>query len=205
MDYHHPSQSGVSESLFLVFQSHSVYKVPLYDLDTSQISLLMNFRTIIILLSTLFLTAFSQTITIISPPPGAEITAGQDVTVQLGFGDTLTGVQHVSVVIATFNCAAIDGCPVLDASSPTLGDPLFKGNYTPEFHEGNLPPYENYTVSIPATLTAGTNMLTVAHFMLIGAGATPILQFANVTVSTLSPTSTAPTMERRMAIRGRMV
>lgn len=96
MDYHHPSQSGVSESLLLVFQSHSVYKVPLYDLDTSQISLLMNFRTIIILLSTLFLTAFSQTITIISPLPGAEITAGQDVTVQLGFGVSVLSHPHLS-------------------------------------------------------------------------------------------------------------
>ncbi|KAE9396632.1 hypothetical protein BT96DRAFT_1039203 [Gymnopus androsaceus JB14] len=138
---------------------------------------------IFLLLSTLFLTAFSQTISILSPTPDAEITAGQDVTLQLAFGNSLTGVQHVSVVIAILDCAALgETCPTLDAGS-TLGVPLFSGNYTPEFHEQNL------TVTIPQTLTAGTNMLTVAHFMLIGAGATPILQFDNVTVSTVSPST----------------
>ncbi|KAJ3976957.1 hypothetical protein EV361DRAFT_881443 [Lentinula raphanica] len=77
----------------------------------------------------------SQTISILSPTSGTEITPGQDVTVQLGFANSLTGVEHVSAVIAMINCA---GAPCPSDASDTLGIPLFAGNYTPELHEGNL-------------------------------------------------------------------
>ncbi|KAJ4482097.1 hypothetical protein J3R30DRAFT_3402737 [Lentinula aciculospora] len=152
----------------------------------------------LIFLSTLFLTACSQTISVLSPSPGAEITPGQDVTVQLAFANSLTGVEHVSAVIAMINCA---GAPCPTDASDTLGIPLFAGNYTPQYHEQNLPPYENYTVTIPSTLATGTNLLTVAHFMLVGVSAVPVLEFDNVTLSTPSSSST----RREMTIRGRTV
>ncbi|KAJ4491420.1 hypothetical protein C8J55DRAFT_469548 [Lentinula edodes] len=150
----------------------------------------------LIVFSTLFLTVCSQTISILSPSAGAEVVPGQDVTVQLAFANSLTGVEHVAAVVAMINCA---GAPCPADASDTLGIPLFAGNYTPQYHEQNLPPYENYTVSVSSTLAVGTNMLTVAHFMLVGASAVPVLEFANVTVSTPSSSTT----RREMSIRGR--
>ncbi|KAJ3770700.1 hypothetical protein FB446DRAFT_646523 [Lentinula raphanica] len=155
-------------------------------------------KYILLLLSSLFLTVCSQTISILSPTSGTEITPGQDVTVQLGFANSLTGVEHVSAVIAMINCA---GAPCPSDASDTLGIPLFAGNYTPQLHEGNLPPYQNFTVTVPSNLAAGTNMLTAAHFVLIGVSAVPVLQFDNVTVSTPSSAGT----RRETSIRGRTV
>ncbi|KIK52085.1 hypothetical protein GYMLUDRAFT_233762 [Collybiopsis luxurians FD-317 M1] len=150
----------------------------------------------LLFLFTLFFTAFSQTITILSPPAGTEVSPGQDVTVQLAFPNSLTGMEHISAVIGMINCAGAT-CPT-DATD-TLGIPLFMGNYTPQFHEGNLPPYQNFTVTTPSTLAAGTNMITAAQFMLVGASASPVLQFANVTVNT-------PANNRRATmVRGRVI
>ncbi|KAF5369323.1 hypothetical protein D9758_002747 [Tetrapyrgos nigripes] len=145
-----------------------------------------------------FLCALSQSIQIISPSDGTAVTPGQDLTVQLGFPNSLTGVQHVSVVISMFNCAG-EPCPVSSSGAvpDSLGSPLFMGGFDPEFHEGALPPYQNFTVSLPDAIT-GTNMISVAHFMLLGAGAEPIFEFKNSTVQIGQSSS-------RRAIRGRVV
>ncbi|KAF5385723.1 hypothetical protein D9757_005490 [Collybiopsis confluens] len=143
------------------------------------------------------LAALSQTITILSPPAGSELLPGQDVTVQLAFPNSLTGMQHISAVIGIINCAGAP-CPT-DATS-TLGIPVFSGNYTPQFHETNLPPYQNFSVTAPSTLAAGTNMITAAQFMLVGASASPVLQFTNVTVNTPSKSN-----RRAAMVRGRVV
>ncbi|KAK7469281.1 hypothetical protein VKT23_003765 [Stygiomarasmius scandens] len=153
----------------------------------------------ILLLPTLFLSALSQGIQVLSPKDGATVTPGQELTVQLGFPNSLTGVQHVSVVISMFLCAG-EPCPVnsTGAAPNTLGTPMFMGDFNPEFHEGDLPPYQNFTVTIPGSVQGGsTNMISVAHFMLLGAGATPILEFQNATVST-------PQTVSGRAIRGRV-
>ncbi|THV00822.1 hypothetical protein K435DRAFT_569922, partial [Dendrothele bispora CBS 962.96] len=129
--------------------------------------------------------ALSQSIQILLPTDGTAVTPGQDLTVQLGFPNSLTSVQHVSVVISMFICAD-QPCPVNSsgATPDTLGTPMFMGDFKPDFHEGDLPPYQNFTVTIPGSVQAGsTNMISVAHFMLLGAGATPILEFQNATVS----------------------
>ncbi|KAE9387399.1 hypothetical protein BT96DRAFT_927632 [Gymnopus androsaceus JB14] len=136
---------------------------------------------LLLFLSTLFLAAFSQRIALFSPPTGTEVSPGQDVTVQLVFGNSLTGVQHLNLVISMLDCAGT-ACPT-DAGSG-LETPLFVGNFTPVFQSGNLPPYENFTVTIPETLSTGTNMITVAHSLLVGVSEMPIVQYTNVTVST---------------------
>lgn len=110
----------------------------------------------LLFLSSLFLTAFSQTITILSPPADAMITPGQNLTVQLGFPvstsvvftppstysnvlcfkrNSLTGVKHISAVIAMMDC---HGQPCTTSADSTIGIPLFAGNYTPQLHEPDL-------------------------------------------------------------------
>lgn len=108
---------------------------------------------LLLFLSTLFLAAFSQRIALFSPPTGTEVSPGQDVTVQLVFGvrtyhhisiflslpdyaqNSLTGVQHLNLVISMLDCAGT-ACPT-DAGSG-LETPLFVGNFTPVFQSGNL-------------------------------------------------------------------
>ncbi|ESK87151.1 hypothetical protein Moror_11844 [Moniliophthora roreri MCA 2997] len=142
----------------------------------------------------LFLSVLSQSIQIASPTAGETVSPGQIMTVQLAFPNSLTGVEHVSVVVSMLECAA--ECPQNAADS--LGKPLFAGNYTPEYHEGSKPPYQNFTVTVPEGSTADNGMLTVAHFMLLGASAQPILEYKNVTLTI------AQTAAKRF-IRGRMI
>ncbi|KAK7056836.1 hypothetical protein VNI00_002553 [Paramarasmius palmivorus] len=143
----------------------------------------------------LFLSVFSQSIQIASPADGETVSPGQSLTVQLAFPNSLTGVQHVSVVVSMLDCAA----QCAENAADTLGKPLFTGDYTPEYHEGSKPPYQNFTVTLPETSTVNNGMLTVAHFMLLGASAQPILEYKNVSLNIAQATTA------KRFIRGRAV
>ena len=66
--------------------------------------------------------------------------------------NSLTGAQHVSLVIGLASCSSGSGCPA-DAYSG-LGKPLYVGGFDPQYHESALPPYQNF-VSFPLTVRLG--------------------------------------------------
>ncbi|KAL1745381.1 hypothetical protein HDZ31DRAFT_36634 [Schizophyllum fasciatum] len=125
--------------------------------------------------------ALAQNIQLSSPTDNATVTPGQNTTVQVSFTNSLTGAKHVAVVIGLASCPADSGCPP-DAYY-SLGTPMYVGGYEPELHESDQPPYQNFSVQIPEGSSEGVNLLTVAHFMLLGASTVPVLDFSNATVN----------------------
>ncbi|KAG7088413.1 hypothetical protein E1B28_012410 [Marasmius oreades] len=137
-------------------------------------------KTFILFTLSLVLSVLSQSIQITEPTDGTPITPGQSLNVMLEFPNSLTGMTHVSVVVSTRDCT--QECSQQDASD-SLGKPLYVGDYAPQFHENNKPPYQNFTVKIPQGITTAKTQLTVAHFMLVGASASPLLEYKNVTLA----------------------
>ncbi|KIL61390.1 hypothetical protein M378DRAFT_51915, partial [Amanita muscaria Koide BX008] len=116
--------------------------------------------------------AFAQSVEIGYPPNGASVPAGQDLTVQVVRPDTLTGSQEVAVVIGLASCTSQSCLP----PNAVMGNILYNGPYNPQFQQPNLPPrppYQNFSVAIPASWTKGAAQLNVAHFTLIGLGPFP--------------------------------
>jgi len=135
----------------------------------------------------LSVTTYAQNISIASPTSAQTMTVGQPMNVELDFGNQLTGVKHVSVVIALQDCTGLP-CPSVSPQDD-MGNVLFAGNYTPQEHEQNKPPYQNFSITLPVGTHGGTNVLNVAHFMLVGASSTPVLEFRNVSINTQNASS----------------
>ncbi|KAI5124834.1 hypothetical protein M0805_005464 [Coniferiporia weirii] len=125
------------------------------------------------LLSASALPAFAQMVSIAAPAPGSTLAPGSSVVVELDSADGLTGFQQISVALGAQSVSS-------STSGSNLGDMLYAGNYTPVRHEMNKPAYQNFTVTIPSTLS-GNAVLNVAHFYLIGAGLEPVLEMKNTT------------------------
>ncbi|KAJ7769220.1 hypothetical protein DFH07DRAFT_769116 [Mycena maculata] len=144
----------------------------------------MKFFSSLFMSAMLVTTAFAQTADIGAPAPGTTVTAGSNLTVEVDRPDSLTGSTEVAVVIGFLSCVPFpDGCP---PASDILGDILYDGSYDPQFHTNvtpTKPPYQNFTVTIPASAEAGTAQISVAHFSLVGAGPFPFLETLNVTVN----------------------
>jgi len=126
---------------------------------------------------------YAQSIEIANPSNGTTQTLGQSINLELDFPNQLTGVQHVSLIIALQACSAVP-CSNLSATTDGLGTIMYSGNYTPTPHESYKPPYQNFTLTLPNSTEPGSSILSVAHLYLLGASATPILEFKNVTVTT---------------------
>ncbi|KAE9393188.1 hypothetical protein BT96DRAFT_944127 [Gymnopus androsaceus JB14] len=121
----------------------------------------------LLLLLSLSLSVFSQTLVLLSPSEGDIITPGQNLTVQLGFGNQLTSVQHISIVIAMNDCGQDSECPPSQLTGTTgsivakspLGTTLFMGNFTPVYQgSGTLPPYENFAMGQPIVQMANVTL-----------------------------------------------
>ncbi|KAF9267412.1 hypothetical protein L218DRAFT_955302 [Marasmius fiardii PR-910] len=137
-------------------------------------------KTFIAFTLSLILSVLSQSIQIAQPTDGTTVTPGQSLNVMLEFPNSLTGMKHVSVVISSLDCTQECSKQV---ASDSLGKTLYAGDYDPEFHESDKPPYQNFTVTLPQGIVTSSTQLTVAHFMLVGASASPILEFKNVTLA----------------------
>ncbi|KAJ5438447.1 uncharacterized protein N7458_009445 [Penicillium daleae] len=122
--------------------------------------------------------ALAQSAQIGLPAAGQQLSKGSDVVVQVQRPDTLTGSTEMAVAIGISSCAT-QACPQSDEFMGTI---LYSGPFKPEFHEGNLPPYQNFTVNVPPSFTAGNAQINVAHATLIGASQYPLLETLNRTV-----------------------
>lgn len=78
--------------------------------------------------------------------------------------NSLSPSKEMGVAIGLSSCAS---SPCRDADE-VLGTILYNGPFKPEYHESGLPPYENFTVTVPASATLGKNQINVAHAALIG-------------------------------------
>ncbi|EIM88464.1 uncharacterized protein STEHIDRAFT_167748 [Stereum hirsutum FP-91666 SS1] len=133
--------------------------------------------------------ALAQGISVAIPAEGDTLMAGQSTDVELDFPNSLTGVEHVSVVISYVACSVT---PCSNNASITMGSTLYAGNYTPIIGgDPAKPPNQNISVTLPSGMAGGQTLLNVAHFYLLGASATPILEYANVTVNLDNSTSTS--------------
>ncbi|KAG6876898.1 hypothetical protein C0993_012304 [Termitomyces sp. T159_Od127] len=130
----------------------------------------------------LFSAAEAQRATIGYPPDGTSVTPGSNLTVEVDRENSLTGSVEVAVIIGVTSCLATGCLPVSDG----LGTVLYNGEYNPEFHPDApfyKPPHQNFTITIPPTLSNGTSQLGVVRVSLLGASSVPITEFLNLTLN----------------------
>ncbi|KAA8648469.1 hypothetical protein EYZ11_007703 [Aspergillus tanneri] len=125
------------------------------------------------LLASLTAGALAQNAAIGLPKAQESIQAGaNNLVVQVQRPNTLTGSEEVAVVIGIQSCA---DSPCRDPKD-VMGHILYNGPFKPVYHEASLPPYQNFTVTVPKSVGAGKAVIGVAHVALVGAGPFPMLQ-----------------------------
>lgn len=126
---------------------------------------------------------FAQSINIGFPLPNTTITPGTNITVQVIRPDSLQSSTNVGMVISMLQCTPNTPCP---SPSEILGNLLYVGPFDPEFppfFTGDNQPQQNFSVQVPSDFECGrTVQLAVTLLTLIGAGPSPIIEFANVTL-----------------------
>lgn len=80
----------------------------------------------------------------------------------------MTGSEEIAVVIGINQCNEAGVCASPDES---MGIVLYNGPFNPEFHEYNMPPYQNFSLLVPASAATQHGIVTVAHFSLVGVSA----------------------------------
>ncbi|KIJ57619.1 hypothetical protein HYDPIDRAFT_34936 [Hydnomerulius pinastri MD-312] len=118
--------------------------------------------------------AFAQSTQLTLPAPGSTLTAGSEVTVQVGMGGYPENIDVVSIVIGLMPCYG-GQCY---GPNEFLGSILYQGPYNPV--SGNY--FENYTVTVPEGFPAGEATLGVINFFMVGASYEPVFDFLNETV-----------------------
>ncbi|CAL5866320.1 uncharacterized protein PFLUO_LOCUS527 [Penicillium psychrofluorescens] len=112
-------------------------------------------------------------------PNGAKAAAGDEYLIQIQQGDSLTNFKEIGIAIGITSCTESKCLPAKEE----LGTLLYTGPFNPEFHKtGGSEPYQNFTVTIPKSVTAGKAQINVAHAYLVGAGFEPIMDTLNETV-----------------------
>ncbi|KIM59202.1 hypothetical protein SCLCIDRAFT_1217994 [Scleroderma citrinum Foug A] len=119
---------------------------------------------------------FAQTY-ITLPSAGTNVTAGSNITVQVSVATGPINLDVISVAIGLQSC--ISGCT---STSTYLGTILYAGSFKSQGLGTGNTLYENFTVTIPASMDSGQAILGVANFYLDGAGNGPNLNVVNETV-----------------------
>ncbi|OQD73197.1 hypothetical protein PENDEC_c016G01355 [Penicillium decumbens] len=122
--------------------------------------------------------ALAQSAQIGLPTTGQNLVKGGDVIVQVQRPNSLTGSTEMAVAIGISSCAST----TCNQADEVMGSILYNGKFNPQYHEYYQPPYQNFSVKIPADFTSGTAQINVAHATLIGAGPFPFLEALNRTV-----------------------
>ncbi|CBF78503.1 hypothetical protein AN7378.2 [Aspergillus nidulans FGSC A4] len=113
-------------------------------------------------------------------PGGTNLTAGSDIIVQVTRVNSLTGSTELAVAIGLQTCPK-GNCIPADEMLGTAQ--LYHGDFNPQFHEDYPSPYENFTVTIPASTPKGKAVVAVAHAALVGASNEPLFEVLNSTVT----------------------
>lgn len=82
--------------------------------------------------------------------------------------NSLTGSTEMAVAISLASCPSRACQP----SSSIMGCIIYNGLFDPAYHETYLPPYQNFTVTVPSAFAAGQAQINVAHTTLIGVSRT---------------------------------
>ncbi|KAI0695751.1 hypothetical protein C8T65DRAFT_664692 [Cerioporus squamosus] len=122
----------------------------------------------------------AQRIAIGAPAEWTNVQPGQNITVRVDRPNTLSSSEEVAIVIGLWPCGGT-ACANIDVQE-VLGTVLYKGAYEPLLVAPGLPPFQNFTVTVPSHFEAQQISLAVAHFSLIGAGLEPFLEVANITL-----------------------
>ncbi|KAJ5514393.1 hypothetical protein N7463_003945 [Penicillium fimorum] len=125
-----------------------------------------------------FAVAIAQRAAIGLPTEGQKINSGKEVVVQVQRPNSLSPSKEMGVAIGLSSCKS---SPCRDADE-VLGTILYNGPFNPQYHEPSLPPYENFTVTVPDSAILGKSQVNVAHAALIGAGPSAFLESLNQTV-----------------------
>ncbi|OQE46290.1 hypothetical protein PENCOP_c001G01811 [Penicillium coprophilum] len=112
------------------------------------------------------------------PTKDQRIISGKEIVVQVQRPNSLSPSKEMGVTIGLSSCKS---SPCRDADE-VLGTILYNGRFNPLGHESSLPPYENFTITVPASATLGKSQINVAHAALIGAGPSAFLESLNQTV-----------------------
>ncbi|KAJ7367254.1 hypothetical protein DFH08DRAFT_1005689 [Mycena albidolilacea] len=141
----------------------------------------MKFIVNILTISCLYIAAvWGQSTHIVFPLAGATLHLNRNFTVQLVRPNSIQGSTEVGIAIGLVSCPVSQGaCP---PPSARLGSILYTGPFTPTIHP-MAQFYENFTLTVPEFLATGRAQLAVVRLHLIGAGASPILEFNNITVN----------------------
>ncbi|KAK9365106.1 hypothetical protein V1509DRAFT_634204 [Lipomyces kononenkoae] len=126
-------------------------------------------------------TALAQSAFIGIPVAGATLTSGANYTFQIQCPDSLTSSEQIAIVIGIQQCVG-GQCASPDE---TMGAVLYNGLFDPQFHEAGLPPYQNFTVQMPDTVSTSTEsaLVGLAHFALVGDSNIPLIDFQNQSVT----------------------
>ncbi|KAJ6096627.1 hypothetical protein N7486_007373 [Penicillium sp. IBT 16267x] len=122
--------------------------------------------------------ALAQNAYIGLPKAGQKVAPGSDVIVQVQRPNSLTNSEEMAVAIGFASCGS-GGCYPTDEF---MGTVVYNGKFNPVYHETYLPPYQNFTVTVPASFKAGKAQVNVAHATLIGAGLYPEMETLNQTI-----------------------
>ncbi|GJE93121.1 hypothetical protein PsYK624_092800 [Phanerochaete sordida] len=125
-------------------------------------------------LATLAASALAQSINIASPAANSTVYRGEWLMVEVDKPDSLTGSTEVALVLSLAHCPS-EGCAAtFDPATAAVGQVLYNGPYSPQYHPetgGGRPPYQNFSVPLPASLVPGDQVALIAtHVDLVGAG-----------------------------------
>ncbi|KAJ7143723.1 hypothetical protein C8R44DRAFT_864760 [Mycena epipterygia] len=140
----------------------------------------MKFFSSLLVSAALAGSALAQSIAIGAPASGTTVTAGSNITVQVvhPLPVPTPGSAEASIII---------GFLASSSSSNQIGNILYDGPYNPVIHitgpgPANKAPFEDFTVTIPATASAGSAQLSVTHLNLIQPGPQAVVEHVGITL-----------------------
>ncbi|KAJ5543898.1 hypothetical protein N7494_005177 [Penicillium frequentans] len=77
--------------------------------------------------------------------------------------NSLTSSQEMAVATGLVSCPS----RVCQPASNIIGSVVYNGLFDPVYHEAYLPPYQNFTITVPSSFAAGQAHINVAHTILM--------------------------------------